>query len=49
MSKDEIMKCGFCNNEIEQYKHLVKYRKRTGNKTVLLCPYCKAILGIYRY
>ena len=49
MSEKEIkMKCGFCNKEINTYKELIKFRKRTGNKTVMLCPYCKAILGIYR-
>ena len=49
MKEAKIMKCGFCNKEIKNYKEIVKYRKGTGNKTVMCCPHCNAILGIYNY
>ena len=46
MVKDKsVMKCGFCNREIENFKELSKIRQ--GSKTIITCPYCNAILGIY--
>ena len=50
MTKEEQkMKCGFCNEEILTYNELIKFRKKTGSKTVMLCPHCHSILGIYSY
>jgi len=47
MGKDKRMVCGFCSQEIENFKALVKIRP--GNKTIIICPFCNAILGICMY
>lgn len=43
--KDVELKCGFCNEVLKDRKEIdtVKY----GRKTIIYCPNCKAILGIY--
>ena len=45
MKKDKTMKCGFCNKDLEDRKELntIKF----GRKTIIKCPYCNAVLGIY--
>ncbi|MFW9939410.1 MAG: hypothetical protein ACFFFT_00120 [Candidatus Thorarchaeota archaeon] len=43
--KNNALKCGFCNTELEDRKELntTKY----GRKTIISCPHCNAILGVY--
>jgi len=45
IGKDVPLKCGFCNKMIDDRKelHTTKY----GRKTILSCPHCNAILGVY--
>jgi len=45
MGKDKSIKCGFCNNTIESAKDLETVRP--GRKTIIACPHCRAILGVY--
>lgn len=46
MVKDKkVMKCGFCKKEIERFKDFIKVK--AGRKTIIICPYCNSILGIY--
>lgn len=48
-NKEFKMKCGFCNTDILTYKDLILYRKKSGYKTVICCPHCRSVLGIYAY
>ena len=43
--KKNPMKCGFCNTTIDDKFDFPLVRK--GRKTILTCPHCNAILGIY--
>jgi uncharacterized Zn finger protein len=43
--KQEKMKCGFCGEQIDRFKDLMKYEK--GRKVILSCPKCFSILGVY--
>ena len=43
--KDKSFKCGFCNEIIESEKQLETVRP--GRKTIILCPHCRSVLGIY--
>jgi hypothetical protein len=43
--KDKSFKCGFCNNIIESSKDLETVKP--GRKTIIICPHCRAVLGVY--
>ncbi|MFX1417369.1 MAG: hypothetical protein ACFE9N_00465 [Promethearchaeota archaeon] len=46
MPKNENAKCGFCNFEFTNPKKELE-TIRPGRKTIIVCPNCKAILGVY--
>ena len=44
-NKDKSVRCGFYNGIIESVKDLET--RRPGRKTILVCPHCRAVLGVY--
>jgi len=44
MAKSKL-KCGFCNNEINDRKDLET--TKFGRKAIMSCPHCNAILGFH--
>ena len=49
MKKTEEFKCGFCNTVFDKILKQLLYKSWKGNRfhRILVCPNCKAILGVF--
>jgi hypothetical protein len=47
IGKIKIVKCGFCQTEFDKKELKGHNMTIQGAKSILVCPYCNCILGVY--